>query len=42
MEKIIKKAHDAITRIKGKDYSPTSNEIQEWIDKQQKKQIQIK
>jgi len=34
MEKMIKKAHDAITRIKGKEYAPTSNEIQEWIDNQ--------
>lgn len=35
MEKIIKKAHDAITRIKGKDYAPDVHEIQSWIDKQQ-------
>lgn len=34
MIKMIKKAHDSITRIKGKDYAPTSNEIQEWIDNQ--------
>lgn len=33
IEKIIKQAHDAITRIKGKDYAPTSREIQEYIDK---------
>jgi len=32
---IIKKAHHAITRIKGKDYAPNVHEIQEWIDKQQ-------
>lgn len=31
-EKIIKKAHESITRIKGKNYSPTSYEIQKWID----------
>jgi hypothetical protein len=35
MKKIIKKAHHAITRIKGKDYAPNVHEIQEWIDKQQ-------
>ena len=35
MEKIIKQAHDAITRIKGKDYAPNVHEIQLWIDKQQ-------
>ena len=35
MKKIIKKAHYAITRIKGKDYAPNVHEIQEWIDKQQ-------
>jgi hypothetical protein len=34
MAKIIKKAHDAITRIKGKDYAPDVHEIQSWIDKQ--------
>lgn len=33
MTDIINKAHDAITRTKGKEYAPTSNEIQEWIDK---------
>ena len=36
-EKIIKKAHDSITRIKGKEYAPTFNEIQEWIDNQNNK-----
>ena len=36
-EKIIKKAHDSITRIKGKEYAPTSNEIQKWIDNQNNK-----
>lgn len=35
MGKIIKQAHDAITRIKGKYYSPNAYEIQLWIDKQQ-------
>lgn len=33
IEKIIKQAHDAITRIKGKEYAPTSREIQEYIDR---------
>lgn len=37
MEKIIKQAHNAITRIKGKDYAPDVHEIQLWIDKQQDK-----
>ena len=37
IESLIKKAHDAITRIKGKDYSPSVHEIQSWIDKQQDK-----
>lgn len=31
-EKMIKMAHDAITRIKGKDYAPSAHEIQKWID----------
>jgi len=35
-EEMVKKAHAAITRIKGKDYAPTAHEIQAWIDKQQK------
>ncbi len=35
--KLIKLAHNYITRIKGKNYAPTSNEIQDWIDKQQEK-----
>lgn len=35
MKKIISKAHQAIIRIKGKDYAPNVYEIQEWIDKQQ-------
>jgi hypothetical protein len=30
---LIKLAHERITRIKGKEYAPTSNEIQECIDK---------
>ena len=32
-EKIIKQAHDAITRIKGKEYAPSASEIQEYIDR---------
>lgn len=32
-EKLIAKAHSLITRIKGKEYAPTSIEIQEWLDK---------
>jgi len=32
IEKLIAKAHDKITRRKGKDYAPTSNEIQKEID----------
>jgi hypothetical protein len=31
-EKLIKMAHNAITRTKGKEYAPTANEIQKWID----------
>jgi hypothetical protein len=31
-ERIIKKAHNNIARIKGIEYSPTSNEIQIEID----------
>lgn len=30
--KLISAAHSAIIRTKGKDYSPTAAEIQEWID----------
>lgn len=33
-EQRILDAHAAITRTKGNDYSPTVEEIQEWIDKQ--------
>jgi hypothetical protein len=32
-EKLIKMAHDAITRTKGNDYAPNAREIQAWIDK---------
>lgn len=32
IEKIIKEAADKIARIKGKEYAPTSNEIQNKID----------
>lgn len=32
IEKIIKEAADKIARIKGKEYAPTSNEIQDKID----------
>jgi hypothetical protein len=31
-QRLIKEAHDNITRIKGMEYSPTSNEIQIEID----------
>ena len=37
LDKIIKKAHESITRIKGKNYAPTAYEIQKWIDKNIKK-----
>ena len=37
INKIIKKAHDAITRIKGKEYAPTSTEIQKQITMAQQK-----
>lgn len=30
---LIKKAHDSITRVKGKYYAPNVHEIQEWIYK---------
>jgi hypothetical protein len=33
IEKLIAKAHNAITRTKGKEYAPTATEIQEWLDK---------
>jgi hypothetical protein len=32
VEKLIKMAHDAITRRKGKDYAPDVHELQAWID----------
>jgi hypothetical protein len=32
-EKLIKMAHDAITKTKGNDYAPNAREIQTWIDK---------
>lgn len=32
-EKLIKKAHDKITRIKGREYSPTAIEIENEINK---------
>ena len=35
-DEMIKKAHAAITRTKGKDYAPTAREIQTWIDNQKK------
>ena len=35
-KELIKKAHDSITRIKGKDYAPNVHEIQKWIDKYKK------
>ncbi len=35
----ILEAHKAITRIKGKEYAPTSAEIQEWIDANNKNSI---
>lgn len=31
-KEMIKKAHDAITRRKGKDYAPDVHELQAWID----------
>jgi 8-oxo-dGTP pyrophosphatase MutT (NUDIX family)/predicted GNAT family acetyltransferase len=31
-DKLIKMAHDAITRRKGKDYAPDVHELQAWID----------
>ena len=31
-EKLIKMAHDAITRRKGKDYAPDVHELQAWVD----------
>jgi hypothetical protein len=31
-KEMIKKAHDAITRIKGKEYAPDVHELQAWID----------
>lgn len=31
-EKLIKMAHDAITRRKGKEYAPNVHELQAWID----------
>jgi len=34
-KELIKKAHDAITRIKGRNHAPTVHEIQAWIDKNQ-------
>lgn len=34
-KELIKKAHDAITRRKGKDYAPDVHELQAWIDKNQ-------
>ncbi len=34
-KELIKKAHDAITRIKGNEHAPTVHEIQAWIDKYQ-------
>jgi hypothetical protein len=33
IEKLIKKAHDKMIRIKGKEYSPTALEIQNEINK---------
>jgi len=34
-KELIKKAHDAITRRKGKDYAPDVHELQAWIDNNQ-------
>jgi len=33
MEKLIKKAHDKITRTKGREYAPTALEIENEINK---------
>jgi hypothetical protein len=33
IKKLINQAHKSITKIKGKEYAPTSKEIQTWIDK---------
>lgn len=36
VDRIVSKAHNAITRIKGSEYAPTSNEIQSQIDRSEK------
>jgi len=35
----ILEAHNAITRIKGKEYAPTAAEIQEWINNKSNEKV---
>ena len=37
--KRILEAHNAITRIKGKEYAPSADEIQEWLNENNKHMV---
>jgi hypothetical protein len=41
ISKLINQAHKGITRTKGKEYTPTSREIQKWIDNHLSKEEEV-
>jgi hypothetical protein len=41
ISKLINQAHKGITRTKGKEYTPTSHEIQKWIDNHLSKEEEV-